>query len=144
MDVKTTFLNGKLDEEIYMDQPIHFEVEGQELKVFGAKRLNWLRLWPTDSTGLNRRPVSLVRSRSGRGRHKNLLSLLVAFSSRSSLTLVRSRSCRGPVEATITCHALNAPTASDPVDLCSSGRGYFMLFLSPSLETYKLRAPLHL
>ena len=33
MDVKTTFLNGKLDEEIYMDQPIHFEVEGQELKV---------------------------------------------------------------------------------------------------------------
>ena len=27
MDVKTTFLNGELDKEIYMDQPIHFEVE---------------------------------------------------------------------------------------------------------------------
>ena len=27
MNVKTTFLNGKQDKEIYMDQPIHFEVE---------------------------------------------------------------------------------------------------------------------
>ena len=28
MDVKTTFLNGELDEEIYMDQPIGFVTEG--------------------------------------------------------------------------------------------------------------------
>ena len=33
MDVKTTFLNGKLDEEIYMDQPDGFVVMGQESKV---------------------------------------------------------------------------------------------------------------
>ena len=29
---------------------------------------------------------------------------------------VRSMINRGPVEATVTCHALNAPTASEPVD----------------------------
>ena len=33
MDVKTTFLNGELDEEIYMDQPDGFVVMGQESKV---------------------------------------------------------------------------------------------------------------
>uniref|UniRef100_I1R8M9 Reverse transcriptase Ty1/copia-type domain-containing protein n=1 Tax=Oryza glaberrima TaxID=4538 RepID=I1R8M9_ORYGL len=33
MDVKTDFLNGELDEEIYMDQPDGFVVEGQEGKV---------------------------------------------------------------------------------------------------------------
>uniref|UniRef100_A0A2N9F566 GAG-pre-integrase domain-containing protein n=1 Tax=Fagus sylvatica TaxID=28930 RepID=A0A2N9F566_FAGSY len=32
MDVKTTFLNGELDEEIFMDQPIGFVVKGQERK----------------------------------------------------------------------------------------------------------------
>nr|ABA94508.1 retrotransposon protein, putative, Ty1-copia subclass [Oryza sativa Japonica Group] len=33
MDVKTAFLNGEQDEEIYMDQPNGFVVEGQEGKV---------------------------------------------------------------------------------------------------------------
>ena len=33
MDVKTTFLNGELDEEIYMDHPDEFVVKGQESKV---------------------------------------------------------------------------------------------------------------
>ena len=33
MDVKTTFLNGDLDEEIYMEQPEGFVVKGQEKKV---------------------------------------------------------------------------------------------------------------
>ena len=33
MDIKTAFLNGDLDEEIYMEQPEGFVVKGQEHKV---------------------------------------------------------------------------------------------------------------
>ncbi|XP_070037064.1 uncharacterized protein [Nicotiana tomentosiformis] len=34
MNVKTTFLNGKLNEEICMEQPVGFIVKGQEKKIF--------------------------------------------------------------------------------------------------------------
>jgi hypothetical protein len=33
MDVKTKFLNGDLEEEIYMEQPVVFVIYGQENKV---------------------------------------------------------------------------------------------------------------
>ena len=38
MDIKTAFLNGEIDEEIYMDQPIGFVAKGQERKVCKLKR----------------------------------------------------------------------------------------------------------
>jgi len=38
MDVKSTFLNGILDEEIYVQQPPCYEVEGKEDKVYRLKK----------------------------------------------------------------------------------------------------------
>lgn len=38
MDVKTAFLNGELDDEIYMDQPKGFQEKGHERKVCRLKR----------------------------------------------------------------------------------------------------------
>ena len=38
MDVKSTFLNGYLDEEVYVEQPQGYEVPGQEHKVYRLKK----------------------------------------------------------------------------------------------------------
>ena len=38
VDVKTAFLYGKLDEEIFMEQPEGFKIKGSENKVLCLKR----------------------------------------------------------------------------------------------------------
>jgi hypothetical protein len=38
MDVKSTFLNGILEEEVYVDQPPGFQIRGKEYKVYRLKK----------------------------------------------------------------------------------------------------------
>ena len=57
------------------------------------------------------------------------------------LVEVRSRSGRG---LTIVCHAFNAQQLVNRSTPSSTGRGYFLAFWLSRLETYKLRASLHL
>ena len=38
MDVKFAFLNGILEEEVYIQQPLGYEVKGQEDKVLKLKK----------------------------------------------------------------------------------------------------------
>jgi hypothetical protein len=38
MDIKSTFLNGILEEEVYVDQPPGFHIRGKEYRVYRLKK----------------------------------------------------------------------------------------------------------
>jgi hypothetical protein len=38
LDVKSSFLNGILEEDVYVDQPLGFQIKGQEHKVYKLKK----------------------------------------------------------------------------------------------------------
>jgi hypothetical protein len=46
LDVKSAFLNGYLKEEIYVEQPEGFKVEGQEEKVYKLRKTLYMVLKP--------------------------------------------------------------------------------------------------
>ncbi|WVZ76853.1 hypothetical protein U9M48_024780, partial [Paspalum notatum var. saurae] len=80
MDVKSAFLNGDLEEEVYVVQPPGFIVEGQEHKVY---RLNKTLAWNTklDSTlkdlGFTRSPLEHGLYAHGEGRSRLLVGVYV-------------------------------------------------------------------
>jgi hypothetical protein len=42
MDLKTSFLNGVIEEEVYIQQPQGFEVEDRKSHVFRLKKALWI------------------------------------------------------------------------------------------------------
>ena len=71
MDVKTTFLNGVIEEEVYMEQPQGFEVEDKRTHVCKLKKVLY---------GLKQAP------RAWHGRIDIFLTSLGFTKSKSSLT----------------------------------------------------------
>ena len=97
-----------------------------------TNRLNWLRYQSIDYTFLVE-----FWSRDA----KNLLSLSVAFLFRSGNMSSRSRFGQG---LTVTYHAFNAQRLVNQSTPNLIDWGCFLAFWLSTLETYKLRAPLHL
>ena len=50
IDIKTTFLNGVVKEEVYVDQPLGVETHDRQTHVCKLKDLYELRRHPWDST----------------------------------------------------------------------------------------------
>ena len=71
VDVKTAFLYGELDEELYMEQPEGFKVKGQERKVFRLRKAIYglkqaaLQWWRALDKSMNKLGFRRLKSDSG-------------------------------------------------------------------------------
>ena len=72
MDVKTSFLNGAMEEEVYVEKPLGFETHDRETHVFKLKKSLY---------GLKQAP------RTWYGRIDNFLSILVFTKSKADSNL---------------------------------------------------------
>jgi hypothetical protein len=76
MDVKSAFLNGFLEEEVYVDQPPRFEVQEQPAKVYRLKKsLYGLKQAPR--SWYNRIDTYLIKSGFRRSQNEPTLYLYV-------------------------------------------------------------------
>lgn len=103
MDVKTTFLNGELDEEIYMQYPDDFVVNGQERKVcklvkslYGLKQApkQWHEKFNTTLTSAGfvvNKADKCVYYRYGGGEGTVCMSMTYSYLGPTSRSLRRSR-----------------------------------------------------
>jgi hypothetical protein len=72
MDVKSAFLNGVLEEEVYVDQPPGFEVKENPTKVYRLKKaLYGLKQAPR--AWYNRIDTYLIKSGFGRSQNEPIL-----------------------------------------------------------------------
>jgi hypothetical protein len=125
MDVKTTFLNGVIEEEVYIEQPQGFEVEDKKTHVCKLKKALYglkqaPRVWYEGLT-VFRRAWALPR-----------VKLILTFTSRSISTVRANASL---IIEYIQANWLNAPT---PKLGLSEIVFYFNKILNPFISTIRI------
>ena len=100
LDVKTAFLYGKLDKEIYMQQPEGFIIKGDEKKVLHFRRAIYglkqaaLAWWKELEASMKRMGFARLISDAGIFIHRRLKVIVIAYVDNCIFmgkTLIRSR-----------------------------------------------------
>ena len=85
LDIKTAFLYGELDEELYMEQPEGFKVKGQEGKVLHLKRAIYglkqatLAWWKALNKSMGELGFTRLRSDSGLFVNKDQSIIVIVY-----------------------------------------------------------------
>jgi hypothetical protein len=85
MDVKSAFLNGFLEEEVYVDQPLGFEVQEQPTKVYQLKKVLY-GLKKAPRAWYNRTDTYLIKS--GFNRSQNVPTLYTKTDQHDKILIV--------------------------------------------------------